>query len=192
MGRPTRSPSSSNSTERAPGRAGVRPAGGKHRRKDRAPLRTSPDLTSEVSRTVMGGRRGATMAEATAKGRDDDAVSLVPDPGVILHVEDEEATRFVVRRVLESAGFKVRSAGSSADAAPLLEGADVAVLDMNLPDGTGIDLCRAIKGGPREQRLPVLILSATSIAPQDRARGLEMGADAYLTHPVEPMVLVAT
>ena len=135
----------------------------------------------------MTGQQGA----ATRRD-DDDAVSLVPDPGVILHVEDNEATRFVVRRVLESAGFKVRSAATSAAAGPLLAGADVAVLDMNLPDGTGIDLCRSIKDGPREQRVPVMILSATSIAPQDRARGLEMGADAYLTHPLEPMVLVAT
>ncbi|MGE5048979.1 MAG: ATP-binding protein [Deltaproteobacteria bacterium] len=131
-------------------------------------------------------------AEAAASRRDDGAVSLVRDRGVILHVEDDEATRFVVRRVLESAGFSVRSAGTTAAAAALLEGADVAVLDMNLPDGTGIDLCRAIKNGPREQRVPVMILSATSVAPQDRARGLEMGADAYLTHPLEPMVLVAT
>ncbi|HEY6912823.1 MAG TPA: response regulator, partial [Myxococcales bacterium] len=131
-------------------------------------------------------------AEAVAKLCDDGAASLVRDRGVILHVEDDEATRFVVRRVLESAGFHVRSAGTSAAAAALLDGADVAVLDMNLPDGTGIDLCTAIKNGPREQRVPVMILSATSVAPQDRARGLEMGADAYLTHPLEPMVLVAT
>src|SRR5512132_3578474 len=112
-------------------------------------------------------------AELAASRRDDGAVSPVHDRGVILHVEDDEATRFVVRRVLESAGFSVRSAGTTAAAAALLEGADVAVLDMNLPDGTGIDLCRAIKNGPRERRVPVMILSATSVAPQDRARGLE-------------------
>ncbi|HEY6910739.1 MAG TPA: ATP-binding protein [Myxococcales bacterium] len=117
---------------------------------------------------------------------------LIRDPGVVLHVEDDEATRFVVRRVLESAGFQVRSAATSAEAASLVAGADVAVLDMNLPDGSGIDLCRAIKAGPRGQRMPVMILSATSTAQEDRARGLEMGADAYLTHPLEPMVLVAT
>jgi PAS domain S-box-containing protein len=136
---------------------------------------------------------GAEMAAQPAEPRrHDDTANVVEDPGVILHVEDDEATRFVVRRLLESAGFKVRSSTTSAGAAALLEGIDVAVLDMNLPDGTGMDLCRAIKDGPREQRVPVMILSATSIGPQDRARGLEMGADAYLTHPLEPMVLVAT
>ncbi|HET9754331.1 MAG TPA: response regulator, partial [Myxococcales bacterium] len=132
-----------------------------------------------------------TVPGAAAR-RDDDAVTLVRDPGVVLHVEDDEATRFVVRRVLESAGFQVRSAATSAEAASLIAGADVAVLDMNLPDGSGIDLCKAIKGGPRGQRMPVMILSATSTAQEDRARGLEMGADAYLIHPLEPMVLVAT
>src|SRR4051812_24440674 len=131
-------------------------------------------------------------AQPAEPRRHDDMASVVEDPGVILHVEDDEATRFVVRRLLESAGFKVRSSTTTAGAAALLEGADVAVLDMHLPDGTGMDLCRAIKDGPREQRMPVMIPSAPPIAPQDRARGLEMGADAYLTHPLEPMVLVAT
>lgn len=138
-----------------------------------------------------GGKSEMTLQRAAAR-REDDAITLARAPGVILHVEDDEATRFVVRRVLESAGFEVRSAASSAAAAPLVAGADVAVLDMNLPDGSGLDLCRAIKGGPRGQRMPVMILSATSTAQEDRARGLEMGADAYLTHPLEPMVLVAT
>src|SRR5690349_16686236 len=114
-----------------------------------------------------------TVQGAVAR-REDDVLSLVLDPGVILHVEDDESTRFVVRRVLESAGFHVLSAATRAAAASLVAGADVAVLDMHLPDGTGMDLCRAIKGGPRAQRVPVMILSATSTAQEDRARGLEM------------------
>ena len=109
--------------------------------------------------------------------------------GVVLHVEDEEATRFVVRSTLEHAGFQVRSATNLAEGAALLDGVDLAILDMNLPDGLGIDLCTRIK---QQHHLPVLILSATSTGPADRAYGLDRGADGYLTHPVEPMVLVAT
>ena len=63
---------------------------------------------------------------------------------------------------------------------------------MKLPDMYGWDICRKIKENPQTASIMVLELSATLATPHDRARGLELGADAYLIHPVELVELVAT
>ena len=67
------------------------------------------------------------------------------------------------------------------------------VLDVHLPDIDGFELCRrAALAARRPRALPVLHLSAAFVTDEDKVRGLDAGADAYLTHPVEPAVLVAT
>ena len=66
------------------------------------------------------------------------------------------------------------------------------VLDINLPDMDGFEVCRRIRADPRTSRLPVLHLSATFTNRADYTQGFEAGADSYLTRPVEPPVLIAT
>ena len=66
------------------------------------------------------------------------------------------------------------------------------VLDVHLPDINGFDLCRLIRSRDSADYLPVLHLSAAYVTDEDKVRGLDSGADAYLTHPVDPAVLVAT
>jgi CheY-like chemotaxis protein len=127
------------------------------------------------------------MAEppATDAGREDGATVLV--------VDDAPATRYIVASWLRRDGHRVLEAATGREALDLVhrQGVDVVVLDVGLPDISGFDVCAQIKGDPR-LRLPVVHLSATSVEGRDRARGLDLGADAYLTDPVEPAELVAT
>ena len=63
---------------------------------------------------------------------------------------------------------------------------------MNLPDISGYEVCRLIKGDPRTAAIPVIQVSATAVEVADRAHGLTQGADAYLIEPTEPAELLAT
>ena len=117
----------------------------------------------------------------------------LPQP-MILNVDDNEAGRYAITRTLERSNFQVKEAASGREAlnAVLSEPFDLVILDVNLPDINGIEVCRRIKAEPRTAAIPVLHLTASSVNGADHARGLEAGADSYLTEPVEPEVLVAT
>ncbi|MBX6331203.1 MAG: response regulator, partial [Gemmatimonadaceae bacterium] len=113
---------------------------------------------------------------------------------IILVVDDNEADRFVVQRILEEDGHQVIEASSGASALEALEryAPDMLVLDVRLPDANGFDLTRRFKTDRTANSPVVLLLSATFTTPESKAKGLESGADGYLTHPVEPLVLTAT
>ena len=96
-------------------------------------------------------------------------------------------------------GDYLRQAGHEVEVAPSLEAGrrrlaqsdfDALVLDLMLPDGDGLDLCRELRAAPRWRALPVLMLSARG-EPLDRIVGLELGADDYLAKPFEPRELLA-
>ncbi|MCE4370968.1 response regulator [Xanthomonas hortorum pv. hederae] len=118
----------------------------------------------------------------------------MPSSHRILVVDDNAVTRYSVRRVLEHHQFVVEEAGTGTDGpAKLATHAFAAVvLDVNLPDMSGFDIVRSLRAAPRTALLPVVHVSAASIATGDMATGLDAGADAYLIHPVDPSVLVAT
>jgi PAS domain S-box-containing protein len=111
----------------------------------------------------------------------------------ILNVNDDEANRYAVTRMLQKAGFDVVEAVNGHDA---LERAnaqpDLVILDVRLPDIDGFEVARRIRSNPATRLMPVLHLSANSMGVESRARGLESGADGYLTQPVESAELVAT
>ena len=118
---------------------------------------------------------------------------MVDRPPRILFVEDDVGKRYVIARQLRAAGFDIVEAETGADGlAKLTPEFDIAILDMKLPDMYGWDVCRKIKEDPHTASIMVLELSATLATPHDRARGLELGADAYLVHPVELVELIAT
>src|SRR3954471_21092954 len=111
----------------------------------------------------------------------------------VLFVEDDIGKRYVIARQLRTMQFDVIEATTGAEAlAKLTPDLDIAVLDLKLPDIYGWDICRKIKEDPQTASIMVVELSATFATPHDRARGLELGADAYLVHPVELVELVAT
>jgi DNA-binding response OmpR family regulator len=104
----------------------------------------------------------------------------------ILLVEDEQKLRELVRSYLERGGFTVLSASSGAEALRLAESAvpDLVILDLGLPDVSGEAVARELRGAT-----PILMLTAKT-SEEDRIRGLEMGADDYVTKPFSPRELV--
>lgn len=120
---------------------------------------------------------------------------MPPDKATsILVVDDNAATRYTTSRVLRHAGYTVREAstglGGIAEASK--EEIDLIVLDIDLPDIDGYEVCRRIRAIPSTSRLRVVYLSASFIDDNHKVQGFEAGADGFLTHPVEPAVLVAT
>lgn len=112
----------------------------------------------------------------------------------LLIVDDNVATRYALRRRLERHGYTVLEAGTGSDGLALIESEalDALILDVNLPDMSGFDIVRLLRADPVTALLPVIHVSAASIQTGDIITGLNAGADAYLIHPVDPDVLLAT
>ncbi|HEU4602407.1 MAG TPA: response regulator, partial [Steroidobacteraceae bacterium] len=111
---------------------------------------------------------------------------------LVLNVDDDEAGRYTKTRNLQRVGFDVVDAASGYDALRKVESLQpsVVLLDVHLPDISGIEVCGVIK--ERWPNIFVLQTSATFTTGADRTRGLEGGADSYLTQPIEPEELVAS
>ncbi|MGE0260303.1 MAG: response regulator [Alphaproteobacteria bacterium] len=109
----------------------------------------------------------------------------------LLVVDDDARLRALLRRYLSDNGFRVTLAADAAEArAGLTSFAfDLIVLDVMMPGETGIELTRALRDETRQQRVPILLLTAMG-EPEDRINGLEQGADDYLAKPFEPRELV--
>jgi PAS domain S-box-containing protein len=111
----------------------------------------------------------------------------------ILYADDTEAQRYAVSRVLRNAGFRVLEARTGQQALEMSASCpDLIVLDVNLPDISGIEVCKRLKAEEPTARTPVLQVSATLVSTDARVAGLEGGADAYLAQPIEPKELIAT
>ena len=112
----------------------------------------------------------------------------------LLIVDDNAATRYALRRRMELHDFVVLEAGTGNEGLALIaaEAPDALILDVNLPDMSGFDIVRLLRSEPRTALLPVVHVSAASIQTADIVTGLEAGADAYLVHPVDADVLLAT
>jgi two-component system phosphate regulon response regulator PhoB len=110
----------------------------------------------------------------------------------ILAVEDEPAIREMIQYTLEREGYDVLAANDVREARETLldNRVDLAMVDWMLPDTSGLDLIRSMRKDPLTQRLPILVLTARS-EDQDIARGLDAGADDYVTKPFSPRELHA-
>jgi len=108
----------------------------------------------------------------------------------ILLVEDEAELSRLVREGLESHGYSIACAASVTAARNILEAQtfDLAILDLNLPDGSGLDLAQPLRATCRD--LPILVLTARA-GVADRVKGLRGGADDYVCKPVAMEELVA-
>jgi two-component system alkaline phosphatase synthesis response regulator PhoP len=113
----------------------------------------------------------------------------VTNPTTILVVEDETSIATFVAAYLRNAGYGVKTA-ATAQAALIQLASDapgLVILDLNLPDGDGVELCRRIR---KTSDIPILMLTARD-EDIDKIIGLEVGADDYMTKPFNPRELVA-
>ena len=111
---------------------------------------------------------------------------------VILVVEDEPAQREVLAYNIAAEGFDVLTADSGDEALLIARETppDLIILDWMLPNVSGIEVCRQLKSGTQTARIPVIMLSARS-EEVDKIRGLETGADDYVTKPYSLAELLA-
>ena len=115
------------------------------------------------------------------------------DAPTVLVVDDTEGNRYAVTRILRGAGMRVIEAANGRDALRLAaDRPDLVVLDVHLPDMSGFEVSAQLRTDPATAHIPVMHVSASVTGTAERARGLDIGADAYLTHPVEPAMLIAT
>jgi two-component system, OmpR family, phosphate regulon response regulator OmpR len=107
-------------------------------------------------------------------------------------IDDDARLASMVSDYLGRAGFEVETAGSLASGREHLAANvyEALILDLMLPDGDGLDLCRELRGASRTRQLPLLMLTARGES-MDRIVGLELGADDYLPKPFEPRELLA-
>ncbi|QEH34524.1 Sensor protein EvgS precursor [Aquisphaera giovannonii] len=116
-----------------------------------------------------------------------------PAAALILVVDDDEAKRYSITKILQKAGYRIRQAVTGGEALRMVaELPDLVVLDVKLPDVSGFEVCRRIKADPVTSEIPVLHMSTTFVDLEDKLQGLEGGADGYLTDVLEPLELIAT
>jgi len=114
---------------------------------------------------------------------------MTQKPHSILVVEDETSIASFVSAYLRNAGYAVKTASTAQAAVAELAGEQpsLVILDLNLPDGDGVELTRRIR---RTSDVPILMLTARD-EDIDKIIGLEVGADDYMTKPFNPRELVA-
>lgn len=102
----------------------------------------------------------------------------------ILVADDDALVLRSLTFVLERAGFTLRTATNGAEALEIAreEPPVLALLDVMMPEMTGLELCRTLKNEPATARVPVFLVTARAMV-SERARGIAAGADAYITKP---------
>ena len=110
----------------------------------------------------------------------------------ILVVDDVPANVKLMDARLTAEYFEVLTAASGAEALAICERAqcDIVLLDVMMPEMDGFEVCRRLKGNPATHHIPVIIVTALD-QPSDRVRGLDAGADDFLTKPVSDIALIA-
>lgn len=109
----------------------------------------------------------------------------------VLVVEDENDVVDLLRYHLKRGGFKVliEKSGDAGLASARQNRPDAAIFDIMMPGMSGLEVCRALKSDPETQGIPILMLTAKSDV-KDRVKGLEIGADDYVTKPFSPKEVV--
>lgn len=105
----------------------------------------------------------------------------------ILMVDDDQEIRELLQTYLSRSGFQVHAEADGKGFRHALETTpcDLVILDVMLPDEDGFSLCRWVRQHPRQARVPIIMLTASSDE-ADRVIGLELGADDYLGKPFSP------
>jgi PAS domain S-box-containing protein len=111
-------------------------------------------------------------------------------PTTILCVDDDADNRLSLALLLRAEPYRVLEAATGHEALRLAPQADLVLLDVRLPDLSGLEVCRRLKADPATRLVPVILLSGCLTRGEDQATGLEGGGDAYLTKPADPRQLL--
>ncbi|GAB3884648.1 hypothetical protein GCM10027612_18680 [Microbispora bryophytorum subsp. camponoti] len=119
---------------------------------------------------------------------------MIDDAATVLVVDDIPTKRYILASWLRRGGHRVVEAGGGEEALAVVGvlKPDLVILDVRMPDVGGIEVCEKIKANPETASIPVIQVSGNAITPADRAEGLERGADAYLSEPIQPDEFAAT
>ena len=155
------------------------------------------DLKGAPGRGAVGLRTGTTAVSGTGSSSLLRESDLPPSSGgdaspSILVVDDEDDLLELVRYNLAKAGYRVScvSTGEEALSHARRQPPDLIVLDLMLPAVDGLEVCRRLKADAKTRDIPIIMLTAKS-EESDVVRGLERGADDYITKPFSPRVLAA-
>ena len=117
------------------------------------------------------------------------------DHPIILIVEDSDSQRYLWGRRFAGEHCRILEASTGSEALQLATDSDpdIVILDVQLPDRSGMEICRTLKGTPATSAIPVMLVSQVFQSAEDRVTGVACGADAYLTgeEPVEVMLATA-
>ncbi len=110
----------------------------------------------------------------------------------ILVIDDEPDLLELVSYNLKKEGFKISTASTGEDGLEKIRKGsfDLLILDLMLPDIQGVEVCRKIRSNPKTEALPIIMLTAKTDT-ADKVRGLDIGADDYMTKPFSPKELIA-
>jgi len=135
----------------------------------------------------MGAQIEATQARAAAA----EAVAAGPQQTTVMIVDDSITVRRVTARLLERHAYRVITAKDGVDALQVLQGElpDIMLLDIEMPRMDGFELAQHVRGDPRLQRLPIIMITSRT-GDKHRQRGLEIGVDRFLGKPYQDVELL--
>jgi len=109
----------------------------------------------------------------------------------ILIVDDEKDFVRIVKQTLVSGGYQVLTAGDGKEAIEKVrnEAPDLMILDINMPDMDGYEVCKKLRQDPVYRRLPIIMLTVRKDV-KDQVKGMELGSDEYITKPFNPEELL--
>lgn len=110
----------------------------------------------------------------------------------VLIVDDYPGARYLRSRILSEAGYEVLEAGNGNEALAIARSArpSLILLDVNLPDISGFEVCTRLKEDPATASIPVIQITGAWLSEKDRQEGLASGANAYLVEPVDDVTLL--
>jgi len=110
----------------------------------------------------------------------------------IVAVDDDDAGRYVLTRTLRASGFDVLEASGGKQALELVTpSTDLVLLDINMPDLDGFEVCRRLKADPARRHVPVIFVTATAVDSESEREAHAAGCDVFVTQPVDSERLLA-